>query len=154
MAHRQPVVDYGGMSAAPVWLSYVSPAIAMVALLISLATYRRAGPRIRARLILPEFPSAEGHDYVSYLKGLVDDDYILELRLYNRGLAAVDVSGFFSSIGLAAYHVSPFEFTSSDFYSGPALPMRLEGGSSQTWELSLVEPLRRLTTLAEPRQLL
>ena len=140
------------MTAAPVWLSYAAPTIALVALLVSLATYRRAGPRIRARLSVPDFPSAEGEDVFSYISTIVESDFILTLRLYNRGLAAIDVTGFFASVGLSVYHISPFEFTQSDFYSGPSLPIRLEGGSSQTWELSL-EPLRRLAVLDEPARL-
>ncbi len=77
----------------------------------------------------------------------------MTLRLYNRGLAAIDVTGFFASVGLSVYHVSPFEFTQSDFCSGPSLPLRLERGSSQTWELSLVQPLTRLAVLDEPARL-
>jgi hypothetical protein len=141
------------VTAAPVWLSYAAPTIALVALLVSLATYRRAGPRIRARLSVPDFPSAEGEDVFSYISTIVENDFILTLRLYNRGLAAIDVTGFFASVGLSGYHISPFEFTQSDFYSGPSLPIRLEGGSSQTWELSLVEPLKRLAVLDEPARL-
>jgi hypothetical protein len=139
-------VSLSYMHAAPVWLSYASPAVAAVALCVSFATFRRAGPRIKGKLTVPNLPKPTTTSRSAYLAQLLNEDVVLTIRLFNSGLAGVEIIGFFAAFGLQGIQFTTFEFTDDDVYTGEKLPYRMDGGSSKTWALSLVEPLSRLNT--------
>jgi hypothetical protein len=114
------------MDPAPAWLSYTSAAIALVALAVSIATYLRAAPRVRARL---RCTTAWGQAPFR--------DMRFELKITNSGLAPVDVAHIycgFTSLGITRM---AFELTSRSSCSGPDLPYRLESNSVRKWEFTL-----------------
>lgn len=107
------------MSTAPAWLSYASPAIAIVALLVAAATYRRAGPRIRvkANTVKPW--------------GKPADELDIEIRIINCGLAQVQVVEVSAAyVWVNDFVAASVRLTKDDMYEGPDLPAKLEGGHS------------------------
>lgn len=118
-------LDSEGMTPAPSWLSYISPAIALVALLLSVASYRRAGPRVRvhARLVKMQAPSGK-------------QDLIIELTLNNAGLATTQITGFYATVQqFVTWRIA--QFHSSSILSGEDLPFLLEGQNEGIWRFSI-----------------
>jgi hypothetical protein len=118
------------VSQAPAWLSYAAPIVAAVALFVSVGTYRRAGPRIRAKLTVSPLSVQAG----------VTDDFMLALTVTNKGLAPVDLKGFYLGISMLFLNGRIWEYTNEDIYEGENLIYRLEGGSTRSWTLSSDEP--------------
>jgi hypothetical protein len=129
------------MSAAPAWITYATGVVAVVALIVSLATYRRAGPIVRASVKIFSLPSGDRPG----------DDLALALTVGNRGLASIDILAMHYG-ATSAFGVQVFvaEFTNADVYDGPALPFRLDGNAARTWILSVRETLRRASSASAP----
>ncbi len=125
---------------APAWLSYASPAIALVALLVATAsvllaraTYRRAGPDVRARywvaLNSEELPAARA-------------PLVVIITARNRGLASVDVERLILQRGDFSGKHFQWRFyvdETGELEDGPKLPVRLEAGTKRTWVYGLRE---------------
>jgi hypothetical protein len=130
-------------STAPAWLSYASPAIALLALLVSLATYRRAGPRIRAKLRLAEQTRREE----------IIDDILVTLSVKNTGHKPKKVYGFSVSLpdvggvariaGLGLVRGVFLKITAEDIYAGEALPHEVPETDRREWTLRVLPALRR-----------
>ena len=112
------------MSSAPAWVTYAALGVAALSFLNSVATYRRSGPLVKARVsIADNWQSAQ--------------DLRIRLELNNKGLSEVDVDAV-----MLAYPI-PFSIMSSliyicdlsapDPHEGPDMPYSLRKGSSQTW---------------------
>ncbi len=128
---------------APAWLSYASPAVAALAFLLALATYRRAGPQVTARIQVSSGTAEDGFG----------SDLLITLRLANKGLAPVDIEALY--IGLSAFSaaIRIGEIMNIDMVNGEQLPYRLEGTSVRTWVWSYRRSIRRMLTSGnmEPR---
>jgi hypothetical protein len=128
---------------APVWLTYVSAAIALLAMLISLATYRRAGPRVWAKVYISTFPD-----------DAPDNDLLVTLRLSNHGLAAQDVLGAHWGFSWSPVSVKAVQLHNEDISEGEQLPIRLDGRSTKTWVFSLRKTMKRLAASGDVRSLI
>jgi hypothetical protein len=132
------VTAAAGSTAAPAWLSYASPAIALLALLVSLNTYRRAGPRIRARMTL-----------VRSRFTLEMDGLLLFLAVRNRGLSPNEVRRLtlvadnLPGAGSHPLHLFYEDVRAKDVVQGPRLPYELGGLSNANWVVDLARVLRR-----------
>jgi len=116
------------MSGAPAWVSYGSLAVAAAAFLTSVATYRKSGPRIVARV----------------LRGWrLSEDFDITLTLNNKGLASVDVIAIKVGQQFMTSLIYMLDFTNEDAYEGPSLPYRLGDGSRQNWSYNVCEVLKR-----------
>ena len=120
------------VTAAPVWLSYASPAIALLALVVAGATYRRAGPRVWARAYISTLPADSP-----------EKDLLVTLRLSNHGLAAQDILSAHWGFSYTFLTVKALLFEAEDISVGEGFPLRLDGRSTRTWVLSLRKPLDR-----------
>lgn len=123
---------------APTWLSYASLAIALAALLVAtasiilaLATYRRAGPDVRAHYWVAknveELPAARA-------------PLAVIITATNRGLASVDVERFILQHADSSGKHFRWRFDvnkDGELEDGPKLPMRLEAGTTRTWVYGL-----------------
>jgi hypothetical protein len=118
------------MKGAPVWITYVTAGVAVVALMVSFATYLRAGPRIRVRMNPP-------HNRRS------SKDSDLTVTVTNKGLAPVDVLAIilgFRSFFSLIYIV---ELSPAYRHTGEELPLRLEPGSQRKWSYKISEPFKQ-----------
>jgi hypothetical protein len=131
---RQPPCYALRVQSAPAWLSYASPAVALVALLVSVATYYRAGPRVEVDATSPWHwkPS--------------DGDLQVTVVVRNTGLAPIQIV----SVRIAARLVTPHltmafyvPFSNDDAYEGPDFPLKLEPGHQQTWVFDAVSSIKR-----------
>lgn len=121
------------MEQAPAWLSYVSAAIAVVALLVSMATYRRAGPRVRVDATAPK-----------NWKG-PEDDLEVTITARNTGLAPVQVSSIrlaLDYVGLDAF-IPTLNLTNADCREGSPLKFTLEGNHEEVWKFDALAAMRR-----------
>jgi hypothetical protein len=111
------------MKSAPAWITYVTAAVAIMAFLVSIATYLRAGPRIRVKTHISSWREKEPE---------------ITVTVINRGLAPVDLVslaiGFRAILGLI--YIS--ELSDSVYRDGRTLH-RLEPGSQRNWHYSLRE---------------
>lgn len=106
------------MQQAPAWLSYASPVIALIALVFSVLTYRRAGPRVKVTA------ASTPRNWTLDEEG----ELLLTVVVRNTGLAPVQIVGLsFNFIYLIA------ELTPEDCYEGPDTPVTLQGGHQQKW---------------------
>lgn len=113
-----------GANAAPAWLTYVSAAVAVLALVISGATYFRAGPRVKVRVHPPrQWWSGEDRD--------------VTIVVVNSGLAPVDVEELVVCVQFYASFVTVLRFSTAD-NSGDVL--RLLPGSRKRWKLKIAAP--------------
>jgi hypothetical protein len=110
------------MKGAPAWVTYVTAAVAVMALMVSIATYLRAGSRIRVKVSLSSWRA---------------EDPEIIVTVINRGLASVDLIsltiGFQAIIGL----VYIAELSDSNYRSDKSLLHRLEPGSQRNWHYPL-----------------
>jgi hypothetical protein len=121
------------MTGAPAWLTFVTAAISVTSLMISLATYRRAGPRVR---VVAKTPGTLRHSLENF-------DIDLHLTVYNSGLAPVDIVSTSLAGRVSFLSMSVLRLDNADMYEGVDLPYRLEPGSSRTLIYSLRQPLVR-----------
>lgn len=139
------------MEQAPAWVSYASAAIAVVALLVSMATYRRAGPRVRVDAAAPK--NWRGPK----------DDLEITVTARNTGLAPVQVSSIrlaLDYVGLDAF-IPTLNLTNADCREGSPLKFTLEGNHEEVWKFDALAAMRRQFgddykgfSLAEPTPLL
>lgn len=121
------------MEPAPAWLSYASPVIALVALLVSLATYRRAGPRVRV-------DASASKNW----KG-PNDDLEVTIVARNTGLAPVQVSSIrlaLDYVGLDAF-IPTLNLTNEDCREGSPLKFKLEGNHEEVWRFDVIAAMKR-----------
>ena len=122
------------VQSAPTWLGYASPAVALIALLVSLATYYRAGPRVEVDADSPwDWKPSDG-------------DLQVKVVVRNTGLAPIQIV----SVRIAARLVMPYlamafyvPFSHEDAYEGPDLPLKLEPGHQQTWIFDAMSAVKR-----------
>lgn len=120
------------MHTAPAWLSYATAGIALLALFVASATYRRAGPRVRLGISLSTDVSSKSGQIVTF-------------KLTNAGLAPVDVMRFRLVIDyLKAVALRSQTFEKGGMNGGDLqLPFRLQGGSEREWNYDIMEPFRQ-----------
>jgi hypothetical protein len=117
------------MKAAPPWVTYVTTAVAVMALVVSIATYVRAGPRVRVKLSLSGWWRTEDAD--------------VTVTVINRGLAPVDVSSIVMSFRMFFGTIHIAELTGSNYRSDEAPLLRLEPGSQRKWNYKLSDLARQ-----------
>jgi hypothetical protein len=111
--------------AAPAWVSYASPAVALLALLVSLATYRRATSRVRLSVRLIKSPeSPVGYSHAS-------------VTTYNTGLASIDITALSITRRLSGTEPAVLFKTDNDDSHLP--DHRLESGSQVHKKVDLLE---------------
>jgi len=123
-----------------VWISCGSLGVAIAALLTSLATYRRAGPRIRVKVSLPvNWRDLKTRETLASsresLKGRLD----LTISIFNKGLSPVDITAIRFAVRAGPTLAYVTEFTEFDIPAGSLLPYRLEGGSKRVWSLDIIK---------------
>lgn len=118
---------------APAWVSYASPAVALLALAVSLATYRRAGPKIRIKFPHTVVRLAANAPLDIRNAGLAPIDIVaLRLRLFNRSGPTL------RELPLAA--------------ESTRVPVRLEGGSGIVFQVQLDELHTMIRTSSRRRK--
>lgn len=137
-------------SPAPTWLPYVATAIgclgfmvAVLSLLVSMATYRRQGPRVK-----PSF----GAQRLYY----GTKDVVATVSLTNSGLAAVGVESFWLTHGVidrvllsgcrlvSGSDLGHYLVSGGGRSRGENLPTSLHGASSLSWDFCVASlPLRQ-----------
>jgi hypothetical protein len=127
------------MEPAPAWLSYASSAVALLALGVAVATYRRAGPNIKAKMTLAPLSTGQ----------IVGDDYLINLRVNNTGLAPIDLLGFYVALNFLV-NLKAVKFDNSDISSGEPLPFRIDSSSEKQWTLSVMRSLIRTKSRGRP----
>lgn len=116
------------------WPAYASLALSLVALLLSLLSYRRAGPRVRARASAPR-------DW-----DVTDNSLALSVVVTNTGLASIQVANIQMALSYGGYkHLLPLiELTEKDRQHGPPLPITLEGSHQERWVFDARSSARRV----------
>lgn len=131
---------HGPVNATPDWLSYATPAVALLALMVSaialgvsVATYRRAGPRVKVRVWAP--------------RGWKETDERLHISItaWNSGLAPVQVVGIrlATPFGDKAPLYELVNFNEVDRVEGPQLKAVLSPGTEETWVFDAFAALTR-----------
>jgi hypothetical protein len=120
------------VNVATVWISIAALAVSIVSLAFAIATYRRAGPRIRAKVF------SSWADLIEHRNGAE-----FRLRVSNRGLAACEVKSAYLALQWFGLVVFPLEITSDDISGAEEFPLELKGGSDRTWKLDLSAMLER-----------
>ena len=120
------------MQQAPDWLTWASRGVAAVSLLVSAATYRRAGPRVRVRA-----KTTPGW------KPGTDEDVSVTVVVSNAGLAPAQIYGLHIAARVSVAVIRSLALTNQDMYEGPPLPCKLEAGSREKWVVSLRETVDR-----------
>jgi hypothetical protein len=111
------------MDPSTTWLSFVSVGISLVALLLSVATYRRAGPRIR---VLASGPKK----WVP-----ADPKLPITITVYNSGLAPVQIVSLRLAVNLAGSldFIESVRIGPQDPEEGPEMPLTLRDGHREVW---------------------
>ncbi len=128
------------MPQAPAWLSYAAPSIALVALIVSvvalgvaIATYRRAGPRVRLTARSP------------WGWKIGNNDLQLTVIARNSGLAPVQIVGVRLAFeGMFNLGFLPsLDLTNDDRYDGPDLKLTLANGHEAAWTFDAIAAMKR-----------
>lgn len=107
--------------------------VSLAAFGVSVATYRRAGPRVKVT----------AHSPWGWKIG--DPDLQITVRAMNSGLAPVQVVGVRLAFdGLFNYGQFPsLDLTNDDRYDGPDLNLILAGGSQTPWTFDAIAAMQR-----------
>ncbi len=125
------------MKSAPAWITYVTAVVAVLALLVSFATYLRAGPRVRVRMRPPHRQRS-------------DKDSDLTVTVTNKGLAPVDVLAIILGFVAGPGFFRITELSEEHRHSGEDLPHRLLPGSQKEWSYRIGEQVKqRIIRLAD-----
>lgn len=122
------------MQSAPVWLSYASPAVALLSLAVATATYLRAGPRVRVSASVPK------------RKHHADGKAEATVIVRNTGLAPVQIISIrmcFLVPPVNPAFIPVLVFTDDDRYAGPEFRSTLAAGHQETWKLEIRSALER-----------
>lgn len=138
------------------WPDYASPAIAFGALLvalvslsISLATYRRAGPDVRAHYWISEAAEPRENETSAPPLGV-------EVSATNRGLAAVEIGSFILQRGSSSGKTFRWRFRMEEEFElkqGPNFPLKLEAGTTRTWSFGVRQLQFPQKVLTEPESM-
>jgi hypothetical protein len=108
--------------------------VSFAGFLVSVATYRRAGPRVRVRTQSPR-------DWKP-----TDDDLFITITAYNRGLAPVQVVTLRLAMANPTFGTAlsrSLGLGNDDCLEGPALPLLLAEGHQEQWTFDALEAAKR-----------
>lgn len=128
------------MPVPPEWVPYLALAVSACALLVagtslvySARSFSRAGARVRVK-------------YSFYSQGA---EALIEVKIINSGLASVGIGAIHLAYG-AMSAVSPIVRLSNESRSsGPALPCRVDGNTTEKWVFNFQEARFRQRTLLD-----
>lgn len=115
------------MEPAPAWLSYLAPVLAIISIFVSVASYRRSGPRVKVQAIPPINWKAS------------NSTLPITVFARNSGLAPIQIVGVRAQIRFfAATSMTPAINLGEELVTGKATPLTLTNGHQEEWIFNLL----------------